>query len=450
MTSEGTSETPDSEQYSSRVADYKSDCELLKGIMLRMKTTYKDFPELKGVTSDLKRDLAMLDVDPADAAAASTSTGIMKHSENIQTADCDPNYDDHVKKDDSDKTFKAERQNISINNGSIVDDQLLSALNRLDARSSPKPEVFNANAGVPMTVFFEQFESYCESKFRCGMNGWIHELGSHLTDESLDVYEALRGPTDTYIDIKTKLLKWFEDSKEVRKSQRITTFKSCSIKQGESLFIFGSRLEKLFRSAFPKKDVEKSTTLLNKYLESVPHDFKQQIQTSVALAQVEDTVLPWSKVLRLANIRDNTMLLEMNEQIESKPPVCFNIRSNDFPNKYRGCDESTQVDFLLPSNYVSPKFNRSKVSFSDLRPPSSHTGIAFAKGSSKGTSQSSIRPCYQNASATSHCTFCNKSGHIFSTCRRRLKLCLLCGSAKHLCKDCPKNKNDREPMKSLN
>ena len=63
------------------------------------------------------------------------------------------------------------------------------------------------------------------------------------------------------LDVKSKMLKCFEESKSLRKSKKFNVFKDAIMTDNKSLYIYGARLEKLFKAAFPGKIAERSETL---------------------------------------------------------------------------------------------------------------------------------------------------------------------------------------------
>ena len=44
------------------------------------------------------------------------------------------------------------------------------------------------------------------------------------------------------------------------------------------------------------------------------------------------------------------------------------------------------------------------------------------------------------------CSYCHKGRHTYENCRRRLGLCLICGSDRHMIKDCPHHKKNQNTV----
>ena len=131
--------------------------------------------------------------------------------------------------------------------------ELMSIMQRLDTRMVPKPEEFDSASGQPLQEYLDMFEGYCRSNFRGSSVLWIGELGRLLTGDMHQAFQVLRVPGDSYRVIKKKLIRWYEDSSEVREMGIKAKFTSANRQKGEPTRLFGARLEKLFRLAHPKK-----------------------------------------------------------------------------------------------------------------------------------------------------------------------------------------------------
>ena len=328
---------------------------------------------------------------------------------------------------------------------SVVNQNLVDALRRLDARTAPKPESFSVTSGYSLSDFFGKFEEYCESKYNCNPNGWIPELGRNLQGEVHGIFEALRGPTDSYADIKAKLTKWYKESKSIRKANQASLFNSAQMMSRESLYVYGARLEKLFKGVFPKKSVEKSHTLRQKYLDTVPSDFRQQIETSLALATVNGQALTWSQILRIAAIRDNSSVGKTC--INPDVPECYNVVGNmsNPPKRFADCE--TQSDFgnrmfseaVGAGDTLQARDSRNCGRTAGFRNQNFtrnfNTGESANYHSNYNANRSSNRAANETG-IIGACSYCGKTGHSYSVCRKRLKLCLTCGSKEHFKRNC--------------
>ena len=94
---------------------------------------------------------------------------------------------------------------------------------------------------------------------------WIAELERHLTGKLLDGFQSLRDYNDSYKVMKSKLIKWYKDSKEMRRDKANKKFENGKIKPKESLFLFSTRLEHLFKTTFPTHRIQESKTITSKF-----------------------------------------------------------------------------------------------------------------------------------------------------------------------------------------
>ena len=121
--------------------------------------------------------------------------------------------------------------------------ELIEALRRLDNCMVPQPMPFDAASGALVDTFFTDFENYCCSRFAGSRDMWLPELRKFLEGDILDVYEAVRGPSDGYDGIKSKLCKWFKESRLKRQHDQVALFKSGNKKYDETLYVYAVRLE---------------------------------------------------------------------------------------------------------------------------------------------------------------------------------------------------------------
>ena len=95
---------------------------------------------------------------------------------------------------------------------SATHQRLIQALERLDNRSTPRPEPFDETSGQSLPDFLRSFEEYCGSTFRGSDYMWTEELGRFLVGDIRKAYHSLRIPGEGYRDLKRKLLKWHKES----------------------------------------------------------------------------------------------------------------------------------------------------------------------------------------------------------------------------------------------
>ena len=212
-----------------------------------------------------------------------------------------------------------------------TEDRLIQALERLDTRSVPCPELFEMNSGQSIIDFFHDFETYCKQSFRTSENTWTLELGRYLSGELKQAFEALRGPNDTYRHVKTKLLSWYEDSYEHCQLGRKAAFNEARVEPDESLRLYAARLERLFKLAYPKRDIDTSKVLREKFIKTIPRKSRQQINSALAIAKtMAGESLPWSRIIALASHMD------LNKHMIDTEPEEDRVYAARSPTLFRG------------------------------------------------------------------------------------------------------------------
>lgn len=71
-------------------------------------------------------------------------------------------------------------------------------------------------------------------------NYWKPKVKS-LGGKTFQCFKSIGDFSGTYV--KTKLIAWYKDESQRRKSKNRQKFKNARLKQGEKLFLFSSRLE---------------------------------------------------------------------------------------------------------------------------------------------------------------------------------------------------------------
>lgn len=316
------------------------------------------------------------------------------------------------------------------------DDSLVDALRRLDTRVVPRPDSFDMSSGESIYDFFVKFETFCENSYRTHEDTWIGELGRCLDGELKGAFEALRGPNDRYRHLKEKLLRWYSDSREHCREETRSNFTTARRESLESLRLYAARLERLFRLAHPKRLAENSKVLREKFISTVPSQFRQQIEGAIGIAKMmTGETLSWSRIVTLVTHMD-------------VKPVRESDPDNDHSMVWFGRSESPQTsDAARPDMKLNVKDAVSQCSFSGL----DHVRFPHSRGNIRSSNNSYSRDFNSrrhdskpmNSSfldeEDSYCTYCQRVGHVIRNCRRRLGLCLVCGSDQHRVANCPGN-----------
>lgn len=274
---------------------------------------------------------------------------------------------------------------------------ILDALQRLDNRTVPKPEEFDADSGQSFETFISLFEEYCKYNYRGSSSLWIGEFGRLLKGDIKLAFDALKIPGDNYDAVKHKLVKWMADRREQIEVDTKRKFTTAKINVGESPSLYAARLEKKFRLAYPRREVETSRKLIQKYLDTVPDDFRNQLLAAKAMMRsMSQQDLTWSTVLFHA------CQYEMNSKRKLQPDPALT---------YVG---DVHVDTSGIHTYSS-------------RWP--------------------IVPGPTALDSRTRCTHCQKEGHSRANCRKLLNQCYYCGSSDHRISSCPDRRNNRSPFR---
>ena len=275
-------------------------------------------------------------------------------------------------------------------------------------RGAPKPEPFTLDPGRSFIRFLEAFEAYCSTRYSSKQKSlWTPELGRLLKDEAYQVYRACGGPDQKYSYMKRRLEEWYDSAKTRVSSSRKLQYENARPMEGEGLKIFATRLEHLYRKAYPGKGLD-GKDLKRRLVGALPRGVVDVLERDLALVRaVNGRQNTWSNVLMLLEAQDESVR-RGREVVENK--ISRNP-SNDSP-WLGSVREKPKVAVARTS--PRPNYRKADVKDRNLRSP-----------------------------ATFICNWCKRPGHIYDYCRRRLNQCLRCGSPDHFVKNCP------QPQKSF-
>ena len=305
--------------------------------------------------------------------------------------------------------------------------EVLAALSRLDNRSIPRPEPFDAHSGQSFGVFLRKFEEFCSANYQGHSDNWTGELGRFLTGTMREVFEAIMVPGMSYYQLKEKLLRWHGTRSENIVRETKLRFRQASMRQSESLGIYAARLEKLFKLAYPDKNVEHSATLREKFLDTVPEYFRSQLTAARSMRRAFDsTDLTWSSII--------TFTCHCEEYRQPLPPV-----------------RSVPPDlvYLVDDPGARRTEDRAARPWDRRNSGELHRGgRTYAREGAAARSRSAMgrenwRPT-RNAGDSS-CFYCNQKGHFKRECRRYLGQCFACGSDDHRIASCPLRNLGNQP-----
>ena len=188
----------------------------------------------------------------------------------------------------------------------------------LDMRKVPQLEMFDDTSGLELKRYLEKFEEYCKQNFRGKRYLWISEMERKFTGKTLEAFKSLRQFENDYDDMKDKMLNWYKEESALRKATARKKFDKAKIKPNESTYTFSSRLENLFKVAYPKHDVSRSEILLYKYKASVPKQMNELISSQILQHKLQDRKIRWDKVQKCARLFDVERNLERNKTESSE------------------------------------------------------------------------------------------------------------------------------------
>ena len=292
--------------------------------------------------------------------------------------------------------------------------EILAVLQKFDNRAVPKQEKFNEDSGQDLEQYLERFEEYCVDNFRGRTYLWIAELERQLQGKILDGFKSLRDYNDSYDEVKEKLIKWHNDSKHLRRSKAKKRFEQARMKPKESLFLFGTRLETLFKTAFPTHRVAESKTLRQQFLNNIPKSIRTEINSQIMTCKLKDKKVTWPFVMKCARLKDTEWENQRKEESndEEKPEeILINLSNMKTLNMRQQYQQRPQ------NNFENRKFHGDK-------------SVRQFQG-------------FSNPPEREWCNICKRFGHSFAKCRRQLKACFICGASDHFIRDCQHSKWNR-------
>ena len=307
-----------------------------------------------------------------------------------------------------------------------LEERFIMALEKLDTRSVPAPEPYDRSSGQSFSSFLALFEDYCRHSFRGCESLWVAELGRFLVGDMYQAFNAHRSPGDSYAQVKTKMLKWYAESKSRREAGSKAAFSRASMRDGESVRLYAARLENLFRRAFPGGKVESSKTLLDKFLKSVPRKYRKEVKSSLNQASsINDRTLGWSRVVRLVGGVEEALTSDKSSDEE---PVSWTVmRSSTRPISVDRREASTQYSIAGGDTPMRASLTEQH-SLSRERRDLSFQPVGLSE---------------REKQLATVCHFCGKLGHMQRDCRRKHGLCLVCGSRDHQVVACPRRMAER-------
>lgn len=210
------------------------------------------------------------------------------------------------------KSSKQKSPDVSSEQKSIIE----ILVDKLDYRRAPHLENFDESGSGSLESYLDKFETYCQDEIRTRSGdddkvAYIVELKKKLTGDALKGFNAIRDDDDSYNTLKYKLLVWYGDMKDMRKKKAKRQFEKAGYNLKEGLYVYSLRLEKLFKQAYPSSSIEKSSTLREQYLNTIPSNIKSKLKEHLFNNKLNGKSTTWSEIQRYARFRD--VMLEEQE-----------------------------------------------------------------------------------------------------------------------------------------
>ena len=335
--------------------------------------------------------------------------------------------------------------------------------NVLDKKGSPPPEPFSVASGRSFDRFIQQFESYCDGRYsRNSYEEWTSELGPYLKDDILTMFTQYGGAGSKFSVMKDKLKQYCKGEESRSLTKNLEKFTAAHHGLNESAYLYAVRLEQLYIASHPGVAPDDSVELRVKFITSVNPTDRSEIQRELDTIKVlsgNGDDVPWEKILEIVKLRDDRKV-KLNNPIGSHDsPEPFNTiwytsTNVKDPRNY----EDQYADHY--TNRQNPRYREDHYEDRRSRPqwrnnrgygPRSYSRDYnqgpwvnnVVPGRTRSLSQNRNRRHSGNQNNVPnrqgvYCDWCGNPGHIQRNCRRKLGLCLRCGSDRHLVRDCPK------------
>ena len=341
---------------------------------------------------------------------------------------------------------------------------------RMDNRKVPECEKFDEEAGHDLEEFLDEFEDYCRENVKGDSKHWIQELENQLSGETLNAFKSFKEYKYPYYKLRRKLLLWYDEMEEERKKQYKANFQSIKQNKNESLYIYSTRIERVFKLAYPRKDVERSTTLREKYMDTVSYSFYKVLKSIISYDDYNQKQTKWSAIQRTARKHDRDLKANKERKeadrrdYSEEEEIIINLQQEKPQDKVSRTHY--QQNQQTVNNLQNPVYQQSRQSqnsrmgnprpsgfqqanqFRPRIPTQNYSANRFPQNMNSGNRFQS--PRFQTSGSNLSCQFCNKEGHTFDYCRKRQGLCHTCKKPGHISRECNSNQQANQQSESQN
>ena len=347
---------------------------------------------------------------------------------------------------DADNNDQIDSQQTKVTNQDVTNALLKKLIDTMDGRRAPVLHAFDEKSGENLVEYLTEFEQYCKDNIKGQKHYWIQELESKLSGQLLKAFKTFKDHRDTYENVKDKLVAWFGDMEDIRKEKAKAKFRTMRREENESLYLFSSTIEQQFKLAYPNKDIQESKTLSKKFIDSIPEDFRNEIQIHMRSKCLTQSTITWNEIQKLASLKDIEIQVQSKALRSEKKTKEIVINFQE--ERYQSRNNNYQRN-----NNRQMEWRNSQPNRGGMRPAANYHRFQFPSNANFQRPQSTqnFRPQQTRGQYRPNnffrnnrppmirfCTYCQGMSHNIQDCRARLGLCILCGDENHTRQHCPR------------
>ncbi|KAL7642679.1 UNVERIFIED_CONTAM: hypothetical protein RMT77_007244 [Armadillidium vulgare] len=278
------------------------------------------------------------------------------------------------------------------------------------------PGKYSYETGQDLNKFFVQFETFCQYHYSGSQRHWSQLLERYLEGSFLKLYLVINKTVDSYSEIKSIMLRWFQQEERHKNNRRLQEFMNANRLPGESINMLALRLEQLASKAFPGVDVRNHDALCTAFLLSLPNYIEKKVREYIVQTEVlTNRKVPWEQLVLLADqyeydhnsqqprpIIEHPVNMDNGVEVINIDTVVVKQPSWSDILRKKSSVQPVQSDIGDPEGGVIPKNTGNLTDIQVL--PCTYCGIKGHK----------MDECYKFLGV---CSYCKKKGHIRSECR---------------------------------